>query len=377
MARRARELSAVEKTPLENLNGGFIDSPPLISLPIISVHARPVAAELRKRKIIVCIPVFNDWDCAILLLNRIDRVVKEQQWNVSVLLVDDGSTDESPDSWPEQLQAIEEVNILKLRRNVGHQRAIALGLTYIHSERSCDAVIVMDGDGEDSPDAFPELLERFALHQGRRVIFAKRARRSEGVVFRLFYQFYKLVHRVLTGRTVEVGNFSVIPAVCLNCLVGVSELWNHYAASVFKSRLPVDMVPIPRAHRLCGESKMNFVSLVTHGLSAISVFGEQVSTRLMVGSSIAGALALFGLATTVVIRFCTNAAILGWATYTMGLLVTIFLNALLLSLISSVLVLQSRNNTSFLPLRDYQYYISGVKEIAVKATPDQRDCCVA
>ena len=142
---------------------------------------------------------------------------------------------------------------------------------------------------------------------------------------------------------------------------------------MFKARLPVDKMPMPRARRLCGQSKMNFVSLVTHGLSAISVFGEQVNTRLLVATSAAGAVTLLGLAAVAAIRFGTSAAIPGWATYSMGLLVVVFLNALSLSLMFSLSILQARNNTAFLPLRDAQYYISEIQKVAARPA-SQNEC---
>jgi hypothetical protein len=86
------------------------------------------------------------------------------------------------------------------------------------------------------------------------------------------YWFYKIAHRILTGVNIRVGNFSILPSSYLTTLVVMSELWNHYATSVFRSGLPVTTIPIPRGYRDAGRSRMNFVSLVVHGLSAISVF---------------------------------------------------------------------------------------------------------
>jgi 2-polyprenyl-3-methyl-5-hydroxy-6-metoxy-1,4-benzoquinol methylase len=82
---------------------------------------------------------------------------------------------------------------------------------------------------------------------------------------------------MLTGISVRVGNFSILPRSYLSTLIVLSELWNHYAAAVFRSRLKFEMIPIPRGRRIAGASRMNFVSLVTHGLSAASVFSDIVA----------------------------------------------------------------------------------------------------
>ena len=96
----------------------------------------------------------------------------------------------------------------------------------------------MDSDGEDSPQDVPRLLERFEAEACGKVIFAERTKRSESMTFMFFYSVYRWVHLMLTGVPVRVGNFSVIPRSRLESLVTVSELWNHYAAAVFKSRQP-------------------------------------------------------------------------------------------------------------------------------------------
>ena len=127
----------------------------------------------------------------------------------------------------------------------------------------------------------PRLLAKCREEGDWKIVFAERTRRSESWVFRIFYVLYKAAHRLLTGSRVRVGNFSVVPRSRLSSLVVVSELWNHDAAA-FKSRQPYCLVPTRRAKRLHGHSSMNFVALVVHGLSAISVYSEIVGVRLLV-----------------------------------------------------------------------------------------------
>src|SRR5262249_34330459 len=145
-------------------------------------------------------------------------------------------------------------------------------------------------------------------------VFAERMKRSESLVFRFFYYLYRHLHFLLTSVRVRVGNFSAIPRQRLESLVAVSELWNHYAAAVFHSRQPYCSIPTQRAHRLSGRSSMNFVSLVAHGLSAISVYREVIGVRLLVLAICLALVAVAGLVTTVFLRLNTNLAIPGWAT---------------------------------------------------------------
>ena len=217
----------------------------------------------------------------------------------------------------------------------------------------------MDGDGEDAPGDVPRLLARMEETGNRSVIFAARQRRSETFVFRIFYWLFRTMHRALTGIPVRVGNFSVIPALLVGRLVVVSELWNHYAAAVFKARLPRESVPTVRGHRLMGESRMNFVALVSHGLSALSVHAEVIGVRLLVVSVIVAAGVVGLIAAVVALRLSTSMAIPGWATNAGGLLVLFLFETVAAAVFFIFLVLHSRSQPLFIPIRDYAFFIEG------------------
>jgi polyisoprenyl-phosphate glycosyltransferase len=192
-----------------------------------------------------------------------------------------------------------------------------------------------------------------------------RSRRSESLVFRFFYQIYRIAHHALTGISVQVGNFSILPSEYLNTLVVMSELWNHYAAAVFRSRLPFTMIPIPRGTRIAGASTMNFAALVSHGLSAISVFGDIVGVRLLISSLVGSLLAALGIILVVIIRLFTHQAIPGWATYATGTLVIIMIQFITIATSFTFFMLSSRTNLGFVPLRDYPLFVEDVVNITI------------
>ncbi|MGH9662103.1 MAG: glycosyltransferase [Bryobacteraceae bacterium] len=314
-------------------------------------------------KIAILIPVFNDWEAVSQLLSAIDRAMPATGFDAEVVLIDDGSTEPAPlDAKFLHLQGVE---ILRLRRNLGHQRAIAIGLVHAHQQVACEAVVVMDGDGEDRPEDIGRLLECY--RRERKVVFAARKKRLESAVFQLFYHGYRLAHYVLTGIAVRVGNFSVVPRPALERLMVVSELWNHYAAAVIRSRIPFATIPIDRGRRLAGRSKMNFVSLLVHGLSAISVFGDVVAARMLAVSAGAVGLALALIGVVVMVRLATDMAIPGWATFTTGLLLVALAQALTISFFLVFTIVGARANLHFLPLRDGPHFVRGVERIFRRA----------
>jgi hypothetical protein len=325
--------------------------------------------------VLILIPLFNDWDSFSELVDRLDAVLGEHGLRADVLIVDDGSTIEPPSEGlvRRRLGAVLRVEVLRLRRNLGHQRAIAIGLAYVESRVACDAVVVMDGDGEDAPEDVPRLLARLRAEGGRPVVFAERTRRADSWSFHAFYALYKLLHVLLVGQRVRVGNFSALPRRRLTSLVAVSELWNHYAAAVVESRQPWCTIPTRRARRLRGKSTMNFVALVTHGLSAISVYSEKVGVRLLVVATVLATFALIGLCAAVAIRLATNLAIPGWATYTAGLLLVLLVQSVLLAAAFSFIILSGRHGTAFLPVRDYGYYIGEVRTLYEPAGSPARE----
>jgi glycosyltransferase involved in cell wall biosynthesis len=309
--------------------------------------------------LVILLPLRDDWKSAAELIRRLDKVLPGYPDTLQILVVDDGSIQRAtPDTFQTSYSTVSSSRVLRLRRNLGHQRAIAIGLAYLESTTACDAVLIMDADGEDTPEGALQLLDAFAAKKGAVAVFAERSRRSESVVFQLFYKLYKILHRTLTGVGVQVGNFSILPATHLNTLVVVSETWNHYAAAVFRSKLPFTMIPIPRGQRIEGSSQMNFVSLVGHGLSAISVFGDVVGIRLLISSIAGSLLAGLGILAVILIRFLTDRAIPGWATYVTGMLVIMMIQLISIAASFTFFVLSSRTNFGFIPSRDHQLFVA-------------------
>ncbi len=226
------------------------------------------------KKITIIIPVLNDYESLNRLLNELADILKElKEVFFSVLIIDDGSAEKVTIKKPASFS----VDILPLQRNIGHQKAIAVGLAYIKENLSVDKVLVMDADGQDRPEDAVVLLKESLKNPGH-IIFAKRRSRQEGSGFRLFYRIYKFAFRILTGKRIAFGNFLVMPRSLLDKAVYYSEIWNHIAGGILKAGLPYSSVVTHRGKRYAGNSKMSFHSLLIHGLGAIAVFMEVIAT---------------------------------------------------------------------------------------------------
>jgi len=314
--------------------------------------------------IVVLIPVLDDWQAMSLLIPRLAAALRPVAVRAGLLIVDDGSTESAAEGLAQaRRDGFDWVRVLRLRRNLGHQRAIAVGLCYVDEHLECDAVVVMDGDGEDQPEDVGRLVARERAEPGAPIVFAERQRRVEGLTFRAFYMLYRMLHRPLTGRSVKVGNFSLVPRVRLQTLTVVSELWIHYAASVLRSRQPTCGVPVNRGRRLDGRSRMNFVSLVVHGLSAISVYSDVVFTRLVMATALLATFGVIGLVVLLSLKLGKTYDVPSWAPIAAAFLLLVLIQAgtFIASLV--FVVLGTRQQSAIIPRRDYGYYISGVSEL--------------
>jgi len=309
----------------------------------------------------IVMPVFDDWEAVALLLPRLDKVLSAMERRAALVIVSDspiGPSAASPDI--SGLSRIGICEVVTLSRNMGHQKAIAVGLSHVWRSVPCRAVCTLDADGEDRPEDLEKLLAA-AGESPSTVVFAERTRRSEGPVFKAFYRAYKTLFRALTGNSISFGNFCVVPWELLETVLSISEIWVHFSAGVMRARVPYIAVPTERGRRLVGGSHMNMVSLILHGLSAISVFIDTVAVRLIVCSLLLAVGTVAGIIVVVALRVFTDLAIPGWATYaTLGLLI-VFLQAVSLSVVMAFLILAHGSQKRFLPKTDCEDYVLEVR----------------
>ncbi len=312
-------------------------------------------------KYIILIPQFNDWEALNLLIEKINTdLAGDILAHTSMLVVDDCSPLDRTEPFPAFKGT--GIQVLRLYRNLGHQRAIAIGLSYIATELSCEKVIVMDADGEDAPRDINLLFVKSAERPDT-IIFAQRSKRQESFLFQFFYKIYKAVFKLLTGKVITFGNFSLIPQRRLQNLVRVSEIWNNYPGGVIRSRIPYDGVPIERGKRLAGSSKMNFVSLILHGLSAISVLIDATAVRILIFSVCMSGLVLAVIGGILFLKLIGNATP-GWASTLSTTLLIVMMQSFLISLFLVFMVLQYRTQQHFIPAIHYRDFVESVETVA-------------
>jgi polyisoprenyl-phosphate glycosyltransferase len=315
-------------------------------------------------------PVLDDWESLAILLREIDSLLAPGTQHVHVFVVDDGSRQPMD---PALLQlgtdgAIAVVQVIQLAANLGHQRAIAVGLIEASRQTDLDAVVVLDSDGEDRPKDLLRLMTEAAENPGQ-IILARRAKRSETLRFRIGYRMYKLVFWLATGRVIDFGNFCLIPIMAARRLTHMAELWNNLAATIMRSRIPFRSVATDRGTRYVGQSRMNMAGLITHGLSAMSVYTDVIFVRMLAATAVLGGVSVFGILVTIAIRLFTTLATPGWATAVVGNLLVVLLQTVVIVVASTLMLLAGRSSRQIVPAVDAATYVARTIHVAL---PDRR-----
>ncbi len=316
------------------------------------------------RNIVILTATYNDWDNFQPFLKLLNEALGHASISARVVVVDDGSSFPADEIAPiyQGLDAISQVTAITLTRNMGNQRAIAISLGYVAKEMPCDYLVIMDSDMEDLPEYVPQLVER-AAESNSKIIFAERTRRANRMTFKMFYGLYKSLYRLLTGMPISIGNFSAVPGRLVKRIAGISEIWSYFPAGIMRAKVPYETLPSSRGPRLHGESKMNLVSLVIHGLSGLSVHADVVGVRLLLGILGLGGVIVTSIAVIVLQKLFTDIHMLGWSSQIVLILGGILFQMLIAALLIVFLVLAQKNQRTIIPGVDYDIFIFEIEQL--------------
>ena len=228
-------------------------------------------------KYVILIPIYNDRESLKLLVENINYEIKELNHEISIIVINDASSQQIIDSYP-NIENISSIEIINMKENRGHARCIASGLKYIFEKKEFDFVIPMDGDGEDRPEEIKNFI-KLSEKSGEKSITGERVKRSEGIIFKLCYQFHKFLTLAFTGQSIKFGNFTCLSKTTVKKMLDEKATWNSFSGSLKKIEKDLISTPSIRGKRYFGPSQMSFFNLLKHSLSIISVFRKTVLIR--------------------------------------------------------------------------------------------------
>ncbi|MEI7845104.1 MAG: glycosyltransferase family 2 protein [Chloroflexota bacterium] len=256
-------------------------------------------------------PIYNEFDNLPVLYRRVKDVMDSTGESWELILVDDGSIDNSTQRIRELAASDPTVRPIIFARNFGHQIAVTAGLDYARGE----AVVVIDADLQDPPEVILELAKKWK--EGYEVVYAVRAERQGESWFKLLTAslFYRLIYRITDVKIpLDTGDFRLIDRKVVNVMNSMREKHRFLRGMGAWVGFKQIGVEYKREARFSGETKYPFKKMLKLALNAItgfSYFPLQVATYF---GFISAGIAILAIPVVVLERLTGSQAFYGQAT---------------------------------------------------------------
>ncbi len=235
----------------------------------------------------VAIPVYNEESVLPELYRRLKDVLDQIPGGQhEIVFVDDGSTDATREMLGALAIADERVKAVLLSRNFGHQSALSAALDHVTG----DAVVLMDGDLQDTPETIPRFLEQFK--QGFDVVYAVREKRKESPLMKFCYaSFYRVIHSLSDLALPEgSGDFAMISRRVVDRMTAMPERHRYLRGLRYWVGYRQTGITVERDARHSGISKYSFSKLFQLAFDGIFSF----STKPLRAATMIGMAAIVG-----------------------------------------------------------------------------------
>ncbi len=257
----------------------------------------------------VIIPIYNEERTLPELHRRLAETLQPLGRNYEILLIDDGSRDNSLALMKEARARDPRVKYIRLSRNFGHQIAISAGIDLARGE----AVVLMDGDLQDPPELLSAMIERW--HQGYQVVYTIKRTRKENPLKRLaFHSFYRVLHALSPIEIpMEAGNFSLLDRSVVEVLRSMPERNRYISGMRAWAGFRQIGIPYDRDARYAGKPRMSLRRLFELALDGIISFSKAPLRIAVYLGLLAAGVAFLGGLYVLFEKLFTDKAILGWA----------------------------------------------------------------
>jgi dolichol-phosphate mannosyltransferase len=223
-----------------------------------------------RKMISIVSPIFNEEGNIKVFYNELKNIIASLDYEHEILLINDGSTDNSLVYLIELAQSDSKVKIINLSKNFGHQLAITAGLDYAKG----DCVIILDSDMQDPPSLIKDMVSKW--EQGFQVVNAKRKSRKDGFFKNLSAKiFYKFLNCLLTNKIPEnVGDYRLLDKKPVSILQNIKEKDRYLRGLSTWIGFRQAEVLFDRDKRFSGKTHYPFSKMISLGLNAIFSFSR-------------------------------------------------------------------------------------------------------
>ncbi len=281
----------------------------------------------------IVLPAFNESEALRIVIPAIIDALKEEPIGLEIIVVDDGSTDETRSLIVSMAARVLELRYLRFSRNFGKEAALSAGLDAARGQ----AVILMDADGQHPPALLKVFLDRW--RRGSEIICGVQKRRSD-----TFWKRYakRLYYRLMeTGSAVvippDAGDFRLLDRKVVDALKRLPERQRFMKGLYAWVGFRTELIPFPAEQRLAGESKYGWAQLFGLGMTGITAFSI-VPLRLVSVAGVVISASAFVIGVYLLIEhYVSGDQLPGWATLAVGMMFFSGLQMLALGLISEYL----------------------------------------
>ena len=256
-----------------------------------------MAADRELGLLSVVTPMLDEEGTARTFYERVRSALDGLSWEL--VIVDDGSTDETPRVLAELAAQDERVKVLTLARNFGHQTAITAGLDHAAG----DAVVMIDADLQDPPELIITMLDHWRA--GSDVVYATRTEREGETAFKLATArwFYRLMSKLSdVPLQQDSGDFRLLDRVALDALLAMRERNRYIRGMTAWLGFTQTAVPYRRDSRYAGATKFTLGKMVRFSLDAIASFSHAPLQLATMAGFACAALAFLAIPVAVAFR---------------------------------------------------------------------------
>jgi polyisoprenyl-phosphate glycosyltransferase len=259
----------------------------------------------------VVMPVYNEADVLPTLLDSVTDSLVACGADYEIIFVNDGSSDASERILDSFAAGEDRVRVIHLARNFGHQAAVQAGLAHARG----DAVVLMDSDMQDAPEAIPRFLERWRA--GYDVVYALRTDRKENPVKRfLFSAFHRLMSRMANVPIpADAGIFGLVDRRIVDRIVAMGETDRYFPGLRSWAGSRQTGIEVTRNARYDDEPRVSIFGLIRLAKTAIFSFSTFPLTVFYVIGGLAGLLFVMLGGYSIFCRLFTDLAIPGWTSH--------------------------------------------------------------
>jgi len=282
----------------------------------------------------IVLPVFNESGIIEHLTERICQVMDSVGNPYEVIYVNDGSSDGSDEMLDSLAAVSNNLIVIHLSRNFGHQAAVHAGLSRARGA----AIIVMDSDMQDNPDVIPEFIKQW--RSGFEVVYAERFNRKEAVWKRLlFFTFYRVLNAIAdTPIPQDAGNFGLLDRKVVDTLLSLPEYDRFFPGLRNWVGFRQTGLPVERDARYDDKARVTLTGLFRLAKTAIFSFSTFPLTLFSIIAAISAAVCAGSVGFVLWHKLVTDLAIPGWASVIMTASFFGALNAMGISVLGEYVV---------------------------------------